>query len=394
VSVLSRYVLFQTLRPMAATVLVALLILLAERALRVVDLVIGWRGSLLAIFEMLSYLVPHYMGFALPMALFLGVFLATARLAREGEFDALQAGGAGLWRYTRPLVLLAALLAVVHMLLLGYLQPWSRYAYRAAVYGLTNVTFQTLLEAGRFTTLGNTTYYVAELDANKERFGRLFLYSRLPGGEDLVVTAQRGRVELAGFARPLLLRLEEGVQQILPAGGGGEGLPAAVTMRFGEFTTDLRGAAPVGFRPRGRDERELTLDELARYRGAPPPHIQGYEIAAELDARLVRSLSLLFLPLLAVPLAIGRRRGRRSYGFIAGVLVLVAYNQVLSSGESLADDGALGTGAALWLPFALFAGLSLWLFLHRALRVPDPAKGALLDRLVEGLIARIERRFA
>ncbi len=392
-SVLSRYVLVQTLRPMAATVLVALLILLAERALRVVDLVIGWRGSLLAIFEMLSYLVPHYMGFALPMALFLGVFLATARLAREGEFDALQAGGAGLWRYTRPLLLLAAVLAVVHLLLLGYLQPWSRYAYRAAVYGLTNVTFQTLLEAGRFTTLGNTTYFVAGLDADKERFERLFLYSRLPGGEDLVVTARRGRVELGGFARPLLLRLEEGVQQILPAGGAAE-LPAAVTMRFGEFTTDLRGAAPVGFRPRGRDERELTLDELARYRSAPPPHIQAYEIAAELDARLVRSLSLLFLPLLAVPLAIGRRRGRRSYGFVAGVLALVAYNQVLSSGESLADDGLLGTGAALWLPFAVFAALSLLLFLRRALRVPDPAKGALFDRLVEGAIARFERRFA
>ena len=55
-SVLTRYILAQAAKPMAATLLVALLVLLAERMLRVVDLVIGWRGSLLVVFEMLGYL--------------------------------------------------------------------------------------------------------------------------------------------------------------------------------------------------------------------------------------------------------------------------------------------------------------------------------------------------
>lgn len=393
-STLSRYIVGQTLRPMATTILVALLALLAERALRVVDMVIGWRGSLFAIFEMLSYLVPHYMGLALPAALFLGIFLSTARMAREGELDAMQAGGAGLWRYTRPLFFAALLLTGLHLLLVGYLQPYSRYAYRAAVFAVTNVSFQTLLEPGVFTTLGNTTYHVRTLDANKERFERLFLYSELDNGDSVVVTARRGEIRVEGATRPVLLELEDGVQQVLPGvttRSELRRLPRSLTLRFRHFTTDLRGTEPVGFRPRGEDERELTLDELWLMRDRPPPHIKAHEIAAEFDGRLARSLSIPVLPFLAVPLALGRRRGRRSYGFVVGVLALVGYHQILQTGEGLADNGVLGTATALWLPTAAFVLLSTAVFLRRATVVPDPAKGAVLDRLVEAVQERAER---
>ncbi|GBD43449.1 hypothetical protein HRbin40_00922 [bacterium HR40] len=392
--VLSRYLTSQTLHPMAATLLVALLALLAERALRVVNMVIGWRGSLFAIVEMLSYLVPHYMGLALPAALFLGIFLAMARMAREGEVDAMQAGGAGLWTCTRPLFFSALGVAAVHLLLVGYIQPYSRYAYRAAVFALTNVSFQTLLEPGVFATLGHTTYRVRTLDPRKEQFEDLFLFSELESGDSVVLTARRGRIEIEGAARPILLRLEDGVQQIVPGElslRGVERLPRSLTLRFRNFTTDLRGAEPIGFRPRGEDERELTLGELWMLRDRPPPHIDAAEIRAELDGRLARSLSIPVLPFLAVPLALGRRRGRRSYGFVIGVLVLVAYHQLLQTGEGLADNGVLDTGTALWLPTGSFGLLSLLLFLRRATTVPDPARGAVLDRFAEAVQDRLAR---
>lgn len=391
---LSRYILGQTSRPMAAAILIALLALLAERSLRVVDLVIGWRGSLFAIFELLSYLVPYYMGLALPAAFFLGTFIATARLAREGELDAMQAAGVGLWRYTRPLVGAAVLLAFLHLLLVGYIQPYSRYAYRAAVFAVTNVSFQTLLEPGVFTTLGHTTYHVRTLDSAKERFEDLFLYSELESGDVVVVTARRGRIEMQGPTQPVLLALEDGVHQIIPAASSVqqlEGLPRSLTLRFRHFTTDLRGSEPIGFRPRGEDERELTLDELWRLRHQPPAHIAAEEIVAELDGRLARSLSIPVLPFLTVPLAVGRRRGRRSYGFVVGVLVLVGFHQILQTGEGLADNGVVDTWPVIWLPAAAFALISLLLFVRRATVVPDPARGAVLDRFIEALEERLER---
>ena len=168
-SIYSRYLLAQIARPMITTILVALIALLAERTLRVIDLVVGWRGSLFVVFEMLGYLIPHYMGLALPVAFFLGILLTFSRLSREGELAAMYASGAGLPQLLRPILVAALALAVAVALLVSLLQPYARYAYRAATYALTNASFTTLLQSGLFTTLGDTTYMVEHISDDKSQ---------------------------------------------------------------------------------------------------------------------------------------------------------------------------------------------------------------------------------
>src|SRR5690606_6207859 len=85
-----------------AVLIVALLALLAERLLRIVELVTTWRGNVLMVFEMLAYLVPHYLRVALPAAFFLAVFLTFRRLGRDGELTALMACGYGPCQWLRP----------------------------------------------------------------------------------------------------------------------------------------------------------------------------------------------------------------------------------------------------------------------------------------------------
>src|SRR3954452_10533024 len=152
-AIYSRYLLAQIARPMITAILVALIALLAERTLRVIDLVVGWRGSLFVVFEMLGYLVPHYMGLAAPVAFFLGILLTFSRLSREGELAAIFASGIGLPGLLRPIFATAILLAAVTALLVSHLQPYGRYAYRAASFALTNASFANLLQGGMFTTI-------------------------------------------------------------------------------------------------------------------------------------------------------------------------------------------------------------------------------------------------
>src|SRR3546814_2828057 len=86
---------------------------------------------------------------------------------------------------------------------------------------------------------------------------------------------------------------------------------------------------------------------------------------AEIHDRLVRSLSVLFLPFLAVPFALGARRARQSLGIAVGLVVLVAYNQVLTIGKSLASIERVTPLIGQWLPFAVLALGSLYLFYRR-----------------------------
>jgi lipopolysaccharide export system permease protein len=391
-SIYSRYLLGQIARPMVTTILVALVALLAERTLRVIDLVVGWRGSLFVVFEMLGYLIPHYMGLALPVAFFLGILLTFNRLSREGELAAMFASGTGLPQLLRPILLASATLALVVGLLVSQLQPYARYAYRAATYALTNATFTTLLRSGLFTTLGDTTYMVERISEDKRDMEKVFLYRGSPGQDSTVVTAATGQARREGPTGPVVLELQDGLQQLVPADDGAEGSGQAVVVRFREFETEFANPDD-GFRPRGEDEREMTLWELWRATRAPPGHIDPWEIQAELQARLVRILSLPVLPLMAVPLALGRVRGQRSYGLFVGLAVLIAFHQVLQMGEALADNGKVPAWLALWVPFAVFALGSAILFARAATRVPDPRLAYWLDHQLARLGRLLPRRW-
>jgi lipopolysaccharide export system permease protein len=398
---IDRYLLGEVLRPMLAAILITLLALLAERALRVIDLVLGWRGSIGIVFEMMSYLIPHYMVVALPAALFLGIMLGIAKLSREGELDAMRAAGMGLWRMTRPLLLLALVVLVLHLILVSHLQPFARYAYRAAAFAITNVSFQTLLRPGQFITLGQNTYRVDALSPEGDRFEGIFLYSEADASGSITITAESGRIESQGALAPLLLHLENGVQQFVPYPADVEATAAAngtppLTLRFGSFTSDLSGSEPKPFRPRGEHERELTIPELFGFLGKPadalPDDIDPWEVEAELSARLVRNFSILFVPFLAVPLALSPRRAKRSYGFLIGVVVVVGYNQLISTGESLADDGRVSALIGVWLPFLAYAVLTTGFFIRTARRVPDPGKSSWLGAGIDAVVTAVARR--
>ena len=394
-SVLTRYVLAQTAKPMAATLLVALLVLMAERMLRVVDLVIGWRGSLLVIFEMLGYLVPHYMGLALPASFFIGILMTVNRLSRDGEIDAMMAAGAGLPRLLHPLLAASLVLVVLNVLLVGYLQPYSRYAYRAAVQAVTNASFLTLLRPNVFTTVERTTAMVEDMTPDKTAFQRIFLFTRAENGDEVAITAARGSMHETGVTQPLRIDLERGVQQALPQPrpSADTKAPEAVTLRFGTFQTMMGDRRAEEMEPRGQDERELTLPELVRATREPLPHIDPPEIEAELHGRLVRTLSIPILPFLGVPLALGRRRSHRSYGLILGLAALIGYNQIVRYGESVVDDGRASALVGLWLPFLAFAAASVWLYLRRAHTVPSLAGTTRFDFMVDRLLASLPARW-
>lgn len=396
-NILSRYLVREVVRPMLAIVLVALAAMLAERMLRVVDIVVGWRGSVLILIEMLGYLVPHYMGMALPAAFFIAILLVVSRLSRDGELDAMIASGQNLFQILRPLFAVALALVAINTIVLSHLQPYSRYAYRAALFTLANVSFQALLRAGQFVTLEGTTYLVEELSAERDQFEGLLLFSTRLNGDTLALTAIRGRIVPGQGNAPITLDLEDGIQQYLPAtpkAGETAAISQSATVRFRDFSSDLRGGEPKPFRPRGEDERELTLPELWDGLDRPVSGIARSGIAAEFHGRIVRIISTVILPLIAVPLAVARRRAQRSYGFVIGIGILLLMNQSVQFGESLTDDGKISPWLGLWVPFLLFSILGAFLTWQKSERVPAGTASSWLDATIERLQLRLQRRWA
>lgn len=402
---LDLYVLKQILRPLVIALVMALVVFLIERMLRLLDLVLGSNGPLNIVFEILAYLVPHYMGLALPISLFLGVLIGFSRLSRDGELDAMHGATIGLRRLARPANVAACVLTIVAAITIGYLQPYGRYAYQSMVFAISNASFHAFLRAGVFAQVDGTSFLIEEIRPDGIGFGKVFIHEQTEQGERVTITARGGRLGYGTSESIPMLRLADGVRLEvkdpeaidMPASANGKtangdragdeaadgdtALPTITVLRFEELRTDLGHEATQLFRPRGKDEREFTIWELWQRRFDPPPDVRSSDMIAEFNGRIVHILSVPLLPFLAIPLALGRRRSERSIGIALGLALLVVYNQLLDLGENMTETGAIEPWLGLWTPYFIFAFICLFLFYRATTLVPGTPIFPVPDRV-------------
>jgi lipopolysaccharide export system permease protein len=376
-----RYILSQIFPPLGMTLLVALLILLVERLLRVLDLVLGNSGPLHYVVRMLAYLAPHYLGMALPFAFFLAILLTFNRLSRESEFDAFLAAGIGLHQLIRPLLLVTFAVLVIVAFTFNYLQPHARYAYRSLVAAVQNPLIYAAAREGVFITQGDLTFLVEDISFDRESYGRVFIYEDDTEGQSAVTTAKRGVLEKNPAGQASYAHLYDGVRLATPKDGESD---ETSVLTFSEIRVSL-GTGDLGpFRSRGRGEREYTLFELWDLIRNPTGTLHQPNLVSEFNGRLVRMLSILGLPFLAVSLALGRRRSNRFYGIAVGGGVLILYHELIQFGERMVNH-EVDPLLALWLPLVVFLTISGLLFYRTAFVAGEPSP----IRALEGAIDRL-----
>ncbi len=382
------YLLRRSLTPLLVGTIVVLTALLLERLLRLLDLVVNKGSPIGLILKLLLNLTPHYIGIALPAAFFLAVLVAVNRMSADSELDAAQSFGIGPQRMLTPLLGLGTVLLILMILVTGFVQPYSRYAYRALIYAITHATLRYGLEEGVFIhTEGGLTLMAEDISSDGSRLRRIFVHQRREDGRTVTTTATEGVLVASDNDLRPTLRIFDGVQYFQDKDG------RVGSLRFDQFNWPLDLSSELSpFRWRGRDERELTLPELwdRIRRGENDRKLP--DLRAEFHARLVRSLSVMILPFLAIPLGQSGRRGRRAYGFVIGLVLLALYNNLLRFGEALADDGVVSPWLGIWLPLVALAVLSFSLFYwaaYKSARLPPDV----LIQQVEAAVMRLVRRF-
>ncbi len=369
-TIMDRYILKQVAVPLAATFSIGLLMMLAERLVRLLDTTLGKRNSFSVVFEMLAYLVPHYLGTAIPAALFLGLLFGFSNLSKNQELDAMLAAGFGLHRLARSTFFLALGFALVSLLVFGWAQPFARYAYRSVVYEVQNVEAFFLAEEGVFMQAGSRTFILDRLNRKNNTFEKVFVFDEKSKDETETLTARNGMlVSVADDPRPVL-RLVDG-RRLLTKLSGSDASAKLTTSAgtFERFDTPLGKMSKNMFRRRGADERELTLPELLQGRPSGAAPIAKQAISSELHHRLVSMIILPILPFLALPFASGRARSFRGYRIGVALVLVVAFHEIIEQGAVATKSGGASPWLTLWLPVAMLAIFSFWRFFRAAFHI-------------------------
>lgn len=373
------------LRKIIATSLVmtgvGLAVLLLERLLRLFGLVANPNKAFSFVGQMLVLLTPHYLSVALPAAFFFGVLLTFLRLRQDNELVVLSSVGQGLHRLIAPALALAVVMTATAILILGYVNPHARYAYRVLKNSVAEASLNAAVREGTFIQADGLTFFAEGSVAgdNALQLSKVFVYEEAGDGGSIVTTGTQGVLGQMGEDTGTILKLRDGVRAELPADDD------ARTLTFRDLSWPVATTEAAEFRPRGGDQRELTLAELWSAEPTADSRPRAEEIAAELNARLVIIATVPLLPLLAASLAlVGGPRSERRAALFVGLAILIVYYETLSFGESLVKNGMLSPAVALWLPFLCLAGgtaclyarasLGRWPRLHRRQRRWSPAR--------------------
>ncbi|GBR26813.1 LptF/LptG family permease [Gluconobacter japonicus] len=353
-TILDRYLLTQMIPPFIIALVAMLVALLLERLLVLFDYLASAGSSLATCIKLLTDLLPHYFGIALPAALCISVFLTIRGMSDNNEIDALEAGRVSLLRISRPFMFVGLLLGAVSVLLYGYIQPVARYDYRAGFYFAAHTGWAPHLQAGMFASTSSTAVMTADNVSHAgTRMKRIFIREVNKNGIAHIITARTGQLTISNTLRSTQLDLWNGEIVDDPFPNRANYKPTVTHFSHVVRVID-HPTQENSFRSRGADERELTLFELAHDLRYGVPGIEYRTLRAEMDFRVAHALAIPFIPPLAVALAIGSRRRRSVWGLIAVAAILVGFDQTLMFGHSLAATGRLPIWLAIWVPLALF----------------------------------------
>jgi lipopolysaccharide export system permease protein len=385
-----RYIFRLVLMPMLAVFVIAASLLIMDKMLRLFDFVATEGGPVSVVFKMLANLLPEYASLAIPLGLMLGILLAFRKLATSSELDVMRAVGLSYTRLLRVPYILTIALAALNLLIVGYLQPLSRYYYEQLQFELRSGALGASIKVGEFTTLKDRM--ALRIEQSEDSGRRLIgIFARVANtkGQVLSISARQGQfLALRNQPDTIILRLTQGqIIQDIPGNP-----PRVLSFTRHDLPIDLPTIEK--FRQRGDTDREYVLPELLKIGWSKNSSAEARTTSlANLNFRLVEVVMMFLLPLLAVALAVPPKRSTSALGLFLSIVMVVAYHKINEYGQGVAVLGRVSPLLALWGPFILFAALILWMY-WRLAYVPGGQPIGALERFAETGMKKLRSIFA
>ena len=359
-SLIDRYLARSIAVPLFGTLILAAMLLVLDKMLRLFDFVVNTGGPVSVVWRMLANLLPEYFSLGIPIGLLMGILLAFRKLALSSELDALRGIGVGFGRLLRVPYMYATALMLLNIFIVGYIQPYAHYKYEGLRFDLRSGALGASIKVGEFNRLGKKlTIRIDQSEQHGTRLQGIFVQVDDPKQGSVAATAEAGRFLSTDDARIILFRLHNGrlVQQS----------PKFVTPRtltFNSYDLPIPVPAIDPFRQRGIDFDEMFFNELYRigYGGGAATREQQLGAQADFNFRIVEILMMAMLPMLAIALAVPPKRSTSALGIFIGIVMVVAYHKVNQYGQFAGEQGRLNPIIAMWVPFSFLVALIGWMY--------------------------------
>lgn len=336
-------------------------VLVSQNMLRRLDDLIGVGFTWTDFRTALGGMAVMFIAYAAPISFLVGTLLALRRLGGDCELLAMQACGIGLTALLLPVLAIGATVSAAT----GYLMLEAEHRARQDIRNLlTTVAARgSLLEPGRFRSVGNRVIFVRERDRQNNLRG-IMISAKSEKERPYVIFAERGRFDFDPEFSIIRILLESGDLHLEPHPTDPEPYQHLSFEKL-SYEIDIRSLIASGYNPTRPKQMTLVAlravldrardgDGLWDLDDKNPIH---YEL--EIHRRFALPLAPMIFGMLAVALASPASRRSSSWILPVGILLAFSYYAFISFAGLLAEKGWIPPALAPWGPTAVFAILGL-----------------------------------
>jgi lipopolysaccharide export system permease protein len=338
ITLLDRMIAWDLFKTVSAVLSVIVIIIVSRKFIKVLALAINGTISGETAIDILGLKIIVAIASFLPAAIFMAILMVLGRMYRDQEMAAIATAGGGLLFLYRAVFLLVFPLSVVAYQFSMYAAPWAE----EKMLILTNKDLETAdirgISAGRFSEYshGDLVFYTEKIDKNNQMHN-IFVQNR-----------QQGKAGTINAKYGYLKNLPNGKYIILSQGERSQGTPGQANFileTFEEYAVRIeKKSSTIAYQ---RDA--VSTEKLKKSK-----KIQD---KIELQKRFAIPLGVLFLSLLAVPLANLSPRGGVYGSLLFAFLIYFVYGNISRVNYSWLKTDAI----PLWLgKFWVYAVMSLF----------------------------------
>lgn len=379
------YILREIAVPFAMILFILTFVLLMGKIVQLMDLMVNKGVSIIDIAKLITFLMPSFLIFTIPISLLISVLMGMGRLSGDNEITVLKASGVSLYQLSQP-VLFASLLAFLLTALVSFfLVPGGNYATKKLIFNIVKEKASVGIKEKVFNDdFKGILIYADKIPSHGEFLEGVIINDSRMIKEPSTVIAQKAYLISDPKRMTITLRLENGSSHVVDAS-----LKYYRKMDFGTYDVllDIESSMADEMKAKTKSSTEMSVFELISQIGRTGLEDSVVrELSIELNKKMTIPLSCIFFGIIGLPLAITAQRSVRSRGFIIGFIIVLAYYLIQIGGEALAEMGKIPPAAGTWAPNFIFGTLGTYLFIMKAREKPLP-----LQSFLEYLTAKSKR---
>lgn len=332
-SIIDRLLFREVMKTLAVILFILLLVLLASHMVKLLGKAAAGTLSGDVLLLLMGFQAVKVLGSLVPPAFFFSLLWVLGGMYRDSEMVALHAGGIGIGRIYRSVMISAVPLALLVAFLIMVIVPWANASIEYIKFEQQDSSDVSGIRAGKFNeySKGDLVVYIESLSANGGKLEKIFVQDRQLGKLGVVVAEEAYQSVDSNTGERFV---------ILAKGTRYEGMPGNQDFAIGKFD---EYAIRVPRLDLGNKSLRVGAQMTAQLWES-----DTLSAKAELQYRLSVPMAIIIFALLSVPLARSQPR-KDVYGRIAmAVLVYFLFINLQRVAERWMELGTTPTWLGMW----------------------------------------------